>query len=84
MEEYTTYETVLIPISSGEEQEFAIMEEFDFEDQHYIVVSPVIEEEIQEGFYLYRASESEDGLEISQIEDEEEFAKVSAYFETPV
>ncbi len=82
MEEYITYDTVLIPISSGEEQEFAIMEEFDLEDQHYIVVSPVANEEIQEGFYIYRAEEAEDGLEISQIDDEEEFEKVVAYFES--
>lgn len=81
MEELYTYDTVMIPVSNGSEQEFAIMEEFDFEEQHYIVVSPVVNEEIQEGCYLYHAAETEEGLEISRIEDEEEFAKVSEYFE---
>ena len=81
MEEYTAYDTVLIPVSNGEEKEFAIMNEFDFEGQHYIVVSPVVGEEIQEGFYLYRASETEDGLDIAQIENAEEFEKVAAHFE---
>ena len=81
MEEYTTYETVKIPVSTGEEKDFAIMKEFDFEKQHYIVVSPIVEEEIQEGFYLYHALETEDGLTISRIEDPKEFKKVSAYFE---
>ena len=81
MEELYTYDTVMIPVSSGKEQEFAIMEEFDLEEQHYIVVSPVVNDEIQEGCYVYQATENEDGLEIAQIEDEEEFAMVCAYIE---
>ena len=81
MEELKTYDTVMIQLSNGQEQEFAIMEEFNYGENHYIVVSQVMEDEIQEGLYLYRASETEAGLEISRIEDEEEFAQVSAYFE---
>lgn len=81
MEELKTYDTVMIQLSNGTEQEFAIIEEFDYEEKHYIVVSQVQEDEIQDGLYLYRAAETEEGLEISRIEDEEEFAQVSAYFE---
>ena len=54
---------------------------FDFEEKHYIVVSAVIKEEIQAGLYIYRAADSDGGLEISRIEDEEEFARVTAFFE---
>ena len=82
MEELKTYDTVMIPLSDGQEQEFAIIDEFDYEKQHYIVVSRVLEDEIQDGLYLYRASETEEGLDISRIEDEEEFAQVSAFFES--
>ena len=82
MEELKTYDTVMIPLSDGQEQEFAIIDEFDYEKQHYIVVSRVLEDEIQDGLYLYRASETEEGLNISPIEDEEEFAQVSAFFES--
>ena len=82
MEDLKTYETVMIPLSSGKEQEFAIMEEFDFEEKHYIVVSPVIKDEIQDGCYLYRAVEENGDLEIARIEDAEEFARVSEYYET--
>lgn len=82
MEELYTYDTVMIPISTGEEKEFAIMNEFDFEEQHYIVVSPVEGDEILDDCYVYQAVEAEDGLEISQIEDEEEFAKVAAFVES--
>lgn len=81
MDEFKTYDTVMITVSDGREQEFAIMEEFDLADKHYLVVSPVIGEEVQEGFYLYRSVESDGELEISMIEDAEEFEKVSAYFE---
>lgn len=81
MEEFKTYDTVLIPVSGGKEQEFAIMEEFDFEGKHYLVVSPVVGEEVQEGFYLYSSVEVDGALEISQIADPEEFEKVSVYFE---
>ena len=52
METFFEYETVMIPLSNGKEQEFAIMEEFDLDDKHYIVVSPVMNDEIQEGFYI--------------------------------
>jgi len=82
MEELYTYDTVMIPISTGEEKEFAIMEEFDLDGKHYIMVSPVEGEEILDDCYVYQAVEAEDGLEISQIEDEDEFAKVAAFVET--
>ena len=81
MEEFKTYETVMIQLSNGNEQEFAIIEEFTYDEKQYIVVSPVQGDEIQEGMYLYRTEETEEGLEISRIEDAEEFAQVSAYFE---
>ncbi len=81
MEEYNVYDTVMIPLSNGREQEFAIIEEFDFEEEHYIVVSAVIKEEIQEGFYLYLAAETADGLEISRIEDPGKFSRVTSYYE---
>ena len=81
MEDMKMYDTVRIPLSSGREAEFAIMDEFEFEEKHYIAVSLVIKEEIQEGMYLYRAEPDGTELEISRIEDPEEFEKVSAYFE---
>ena len=81
METFQEYDTVMISLSNGKEQEFAIMEEFDLEDKNYIVVSPVINDEIQEGFYIYRAVTIGEELEISKIEDEDEFAHVTEYFE---
>lgn len=82
MEDMKMYDTVRISLSSGREAEFAIMDEFEFEEKHYIAVSLVVKEEIQEGMYLYRAEPDGSELEISRIEDPEEFEKVSAFFET--
>lgn len=81
MDEFQVYDTVMITISDGSEKEFAIMEEFDFVGKHYIVVSPVENNEVQEGLYIYRAVASGEELEVSRIEDAEEFGKVSTYYE---
>ena len=81
MEDLKTYDTVMIPLSNGQEQEFAIMDEFTFENKHYIAVSVVLNDEIQEGLYIYRATPVGEQLDISRIEDVEEFEKVTAYYE---
>lgn len=81
METFQEYDTVMIPLSNGTEQEFAIMEEFDLEQKHYIVVSPVMNDEIQDGFYIYNAVAVGDELEIAKIDDADEFARVTAHFE---
>lgn len=81
MEHLAAYDTVMIPLSNGQEQEFAIMDEFTFENRHYIAVSVVSGDEIQEGLYLYRATPVGEQLDISMIDDEEEFEKVTSYYE---
>ena len=81
MDDFQVYDTVMITVSSGAEKEFAIMEEFDLEEKHYIVVSPVEDNQVQEGLYIYRAVVSGEELEVSRIEDAEEFGMVSTYYE---
>lgn len=82
MDDFQVYDTVIITVSDGSEKEFAIMEEFDFEGKHYIVVSPVKNNEVQEGLYIYGAIVSGEELEVSRIEDVEEFERVSGYYES--
>ena len=81
MDDFQVYDTVMITVSDGSEKEFAIMEEFDLEEKHYIVVSPVEDNQVQEGLYIYKAVVSGEEIEVSRIEDAEEFEKVSAYYE---
>ena len=81
MDDFQVYDTVMITVSDGTEKEFAIMDEFDFEEKHYIVVSPVENNEIQEGLYIYGAVVTGEELEVSRIEDATVFEKVVAYYE---
>lgn len=81
MDDFQVYDTVMITVSDGSEKEFAIIEEFDLEEKHYIVVSPVEGNQVQEGLYIYRAVVTGEEMEVSRIEDAEEFEKVSAYYE---
>jgi hypothetical protein len=81
MDDFQVYDTVMITVSGGTEKEFAIMEEFDFEEKHYIVVAPVENDQVQEGLYIYGAVISGEEVEVFQIEDAEEFTKVSSYYE---
>ncbi len=81
MDDFQVYDTVMITVSDGSEKEFAIMEEFDFEEKHYIVVSPVENDQVQGGLYIYKAVISGEEMEVLRIEDAEEFEKVSAYYE---
>ncbi len=82
MDEFQVYDTIMITVSNGAEKEFAIMEEFDFEGKHYIVVSPVENNEVLGGLYIYRAVVCGEELEVSRIEEAEEFEKVSVYYES--
>ena len=51
------YEVIRIPVS---DKEFAIMDTFTVEEKHYMAVSLIEEDEIQEGVYLYRYRDAED------------------------
>ncbi len=55
------YEIISIPVSDGTEKEFAIMNTFQVGDKNYVAVSLVEGEEIQDGVYIYRYTDAEDG-----------------------
>lgn len=55
------YEVISITISDGTERDFAIIDTFTVEEQEYVAVSLIEEDNIKEGVYLYRYSEAEDG-----------------------
>lgn len=78
MEEYTTF---VIKMSDGKEHEFAIVEEFDFEEKHYILVSEVKGDEITEGVYLFHGESKGEDFFVEEIEDKEEYARITAAYE---
>ena len=76
------YEIVSIPISDGTERDFAIMDTFVVEWQNYMAVSLIEEDEIQEGVYIYRYQNAEDGdVIVEKITAPAEYKKVSKFYE---
>lgn len=78
-EEFEEYTTFILEMSD-KKHEFAIVEEFDYEEKHYVLVSEVKGDEITEGVYLFRAESQGEDFIVEEIEDKEEYAKaVKAY-----
>lgn len=76
------YEVISIPISDGTEREFAIMDTFEVEEQNYMAVSLIEGDEIQEGVYIYRYQNAEDGdVIVEKIIAPAEYKKVSKAYE---
>lgn len=76
---------VTLDLEDGTSVECAIMTIFEIDDQDYIVLIPVDEndEPIEEGeVFIYRYFEDEDGNpSLDNIADEEEFERVSERFD---
>ncbi len=80
MEQTEEYTTFIIKLSDGKDHEFAIVEEFDFDKKHYILVSEVQGDEITEGVYLMRGENDGEDFLVEEIKDKEEYARaVKAY-----
>lgn len=80
-EEMVTVDTFSITMEDGTDQEYAIMDEFDFEDHHYLMVSPISGDEIEEDIFLYRSREDGEDLIVDYIEDEKEYERAAAAYE---
>ncbi len=71
-------DTILLINEEGEEVEFIIDAQFDFEDNTYIVLC---ENEDSEDALLFKVMEDEnDELIIAEVEDDDEFKRVSDYY----
>ena len=79
--DYVDVETITIPLADGSDLECAIMDEFEFEGQGYMVLSPIEGEEIGDDLYLYRCTEDGDDVTLDYIEDEAELERVAAYYD---
>ncbi|MCH4886491.1 DUF1292 domain-containing protein [Acidaminobacter sp. JC074] len=70
------HDTVTLTLEDGSELECPIIDIFEVEAQQYIALYHPIDEVA----LLYRFSDYEDGtIEVTSIESDEEFAKVSEY-----
>lgn len=70
------YEVINITISDGTEREFAIVDRFEVDDRRYIAVSLVEGDEIKEDIFIYACVDEGEEIEVSTIDDEDEYAKV--------
>ncbi len=76
-------DTIFVPMEDGTEQEYAILDEFDLEGKNYMILSAIEDDDtIGEDEYLYEYKEEGDEVELIEIEDDEEFERVSAYYES--
>ena len=76
--EYQEYVTFHITAKDGSEVEMAVVDEFDFEEQHYVVGAVVQDDTIlDDERYIYLSVEDGEDFNVEKIETEEEYARVA-------
>ena len=72
--EYVTFTTTT---KDGKEIEMAVVDEFDFENKHYVAASVIKEDEVQvDGIYIYRCIIKGDDFKIEKITKQFEYKQV--------
>lgn len=67
--ELQEYVTFFVTTKDGAEVEMAVVDEFDFENHHYVVAALIQDEEIvQDGTYIYEAVINGDDFTVKKIE----------------
>lgn len=80
-EEYMEFDTFMITMSDGKEQECAIVDEFDFEGKHYILAAEIHDDQVSDGAYLCRSINEEDGFIVERIESRTEYERAAKAYE---
>ena len=74
-EEYVTFH---ITASDGSEVEMAVVDEFDFEDDHYVVGAVVKDDTIDdEGRYIYKSVIKGDTFTVEKIKREFDYKRIA-------
>lgn len=81
--EYNEYATFHITTKDGLDVEMAVVDEFDFEDKHYVVGVVVKDDTIMDdGRYIYQSIETADGFTVEKIKREFDYNRIAkAYME---
>lgn len=74
-------DTIEMTMDDGTNQEFAILDDFEFEGKTYMVVSKIVDNQIEEDFYIYGYKEDGDDLIIDYIEDDDEYNRIGDAYE---
>lgn len=76
--EFQEYVTFHITARDGSDVELAVVDEFDFEDKHYVVGAVVEDDTIHdEARYIYLSEIDEDDFTVQKIESESEYNRIA-------
>ena len=78
--EYNEYVTFTVTTKTGDTVEMAVVDEFDFENKHYVVGALVKEDEIvEEGRYIYKCvmKDGEEEFKVEKITREFEYNRIA-------
>lgn len=82
-EELMELETILLPNEDGTEQEYAILDTFNFEDRQYMVICEVEGDTVDdENAELLRYRVENEEIILDSIEDDDEFNRAVAFYAT--
>ena len=77
-QEYNEYVTFTTTTKDGAEVEMAVVDEFDFEDKHYVVGAVVEDDTINdEARYIYLSHIDGDDFTVEKIEKEFEYNRIA-------
>ena len=81
--EFNEYITFHVTSKDGADVEMAVVDEFDFENKHYVVGALVEDDTINEdGLYIYRSMIEGDDFKVEKIAREFEYNRIAkAYME---
>lgn len=82
-EEFREYVTFTVTAQDGSTVEMAVMDEFDFEDEHYVVGAIINDDTISEdGLYIYKSIVNGDDFTVEKIKREFDYKRIArAYME---
>lgn len=77
-QEYNEYVTFHVTARDGSDVEMAVMDEFDFEDRHYVVGAVVKDDTIlDDGRYIYRSIIDGDDFTVEKISREFDYKRIA-------
>ena len=81
--DFNEYITFHVTSKDGAEVEMAVVDEFDFENKHYVVGALVEDDTInEEGLYIYRSIIEGDDFKVEKIAREFDYKRIAkAYME---
>ena len=78
--EYNEYVTFTVTTKAGDTVEMAVVDEFDFENKHYVVGALIKEDEIiDDGRYIYKCvmRDGDDEFKVEKIAREFEYNRIA-------